>query len=151
MRESEIDRLFNRRISRRRLVELGAVAAGTSFLAACGGDSSSSASSGSIEDEPGKLSVLEWAGYEYPAYGGKGATGVLGPYVEKYGKPTYTFLTSDDQALGKARAGSKFDIVHPCVSYAKDWVDLGYVQPWDTSLLSHFSSLHPTLLEEAKG
>lgn len=151
MAESEIDRLFNRRISRRRLVQLGAVAAGTTFLAACGGDdSSSSASSGSIEDEPGNLSVLEWAGYEYPTYGGKGATGVLQPYVDKYGKPTYTFLTSDDQALGKARAGSKFDIVHPCVSYAKDWVDLGYVQPWDTSLLTNFDSLNPALVENAK-
>jgi spermidine/putrescine-binding protein len=150
MRESEIDRLFNRRISRRRFVELGALAAGTSVLAACGGDDSSGASSGSIEDEPGDLSVLEWAGYEYPTYGGKGATGVLQPYVDQNGKPTYTFLTSDDQALGKARAGSKYDLVHPCVSYVKDWVDLGYVQEWDTSLLTNFDKLNPALVENAQ-
>jgi spermidine/putrescine transport system substrate-binding protein len=147
---SEIDRLFNRRISRRRFVELGALAAGTSVLAACGGDDSSGASSGSIEDEPGDLSVLEWAGYEYPTYGGKGATGVLQPYVDQNGKPTYTFLTSDDQALGKARAGSKYDLVHPCVSYVKDWVDLGYVQEWDTSLLTNFDKLNPALVENAQ-
>ena len=49
-------------------------------------------------------------------------------------------LTSDDQALAKVRAGSTPDIVHPCVSYVKDWVDLGYVQPWDTSLLKNFDN-----------
>lgn len=150
MRESEIERLLNRPISRRRLIQLGAVAAGTSFLAACGSDESSGAAAGSIEDEAGNLTVLEWAGYEYPTYGGKGAKGVLQPYVDSYKKPTYTFLTSDDQALGKARAGSKFDIVHPCVSYVKDWVDLGYIQPWDTSLMTNFASLNPSLAEGGK-
>ena len=90
MGESEIDRLFRRKIDRGQFVKLGALAAGTTFLAACGGSDSSSSSSGSIEDEPGNLSVLEWAGYEYPTYGGKGPTGVLQPYVDKYGKPKFT-------------------------------------------------------------
>jgi spermidine/putrescine-binding protein len=144
--------IWERRLSRRRFVELGVVAAGTSFLAACGGSSSSSGSGGggSIADEPGDLSVLEWAGYEYPTYGGKGAKGVLQGYVDKYEAPKYTFLTSDDQALSKVRAGSKPDLVHPCVSYVKDWVDLGYVQPWDTSLLTNFKDLNPSLVEGGK-
>ena len=150
MGESEIDRLFRRKIDRGQFVKLGALAAGTTFLAACGGSDSSSSSSGSIEDEPGNLSVLEWAGYEYPTYGGKGATGVLQPYVDKYGKPKYTFLTSDDQALGKVRAGFKPDIVHPCVSYVQDWVNLDAVQPWDTSLLTNFDSLNPSLVKNAQ-
>jgi spermidine/putrescine transport system substrate-binding protein len=147
---SEIDRLFNRRISRRRFVELGVLAVGTSSLAACGGGGRAGGSSGSIGDEPGDLVVLEWAGYEYPAYGGKGAAGVLQPYVDSYGTPKYTFLTSDDQALGKARAGFRADIVHPCVSYVQDWVDLGYVQEWDTSLLTNFDKLNPALVENAQ-
>ena len=135
--------------SRRRFVELGMVAAGTSLLAACGGSSSEGAAgaSGSIADEPGNLSILEWAGYEYPTYGGKGPTGVLQGYVDTYKAPKYTFLTSDDQALAKARAGSTPDIVHPCVSYVKDWVDLGYIQPWDTSLLKNFGDLNPALVK----
>ena len=89
--------------------------------------------------------MLEWAGYEYPTYGGKGADGVLQPYVDSYKKPTYTFLTSDDQALGKVRGGFSPDLVHPCVSYVQDWVDLGYIQPFDTSLLTNFGDLNPSL------
>ena len=44
-------------------------------------------------------------------------TGCSKPYVDQYGKPKFTFLTSDDQALGKVRAGYSPDIVHPCVDY----------------------------------
>ena len=136
-------------INRRRFVELGMLAAGTTFLAACGGSSSDSATgvSGTIADEPGNLSVLEWAGYEYPAYGGKTPTGVLQGYVDSYKAPKYTFLTSDDQALAKVRAGFKPDIVHPCVSYVRDWVDLDAIQPWDTALLKNFGDLNPSLVK----
>lgn len=150
MAELGFGNLLGQRMSRRQAVKLGLLAAGTTFLAACGGSDSSGAASGSIEDEPGNLAVFEWAGYEYPAYGGKGAAGVLQPYVDTYGKPTYSFLTSDDQALGKVRAGFQPDIVHPCVSYVQDWVDLGYAQPWDTSLLTNFDSLNPALVENAQ-
>lgn len=52
------------------------------------------------------------------------------------GKPTHSFLTSDDRALGTVCVGLQPDIVHLCVSYVQDWVDLGYAQPWDTSLLT---------------
>lgn len=151
MTENEALGLLGRRINRRRFVELGFVAAGTTLLAACGGDEAPAPSAvGSIEEESGNLSVLEWAGYEYPAYGGEGAGGVLQPYVDAYGVPKYTFLTSDDQALGKVRAGFKPDVVHPCVSYVKDWVDLGAIQPWDPALLTNYAALNPSLAENGK-
>ena len=159
------DPILNRRFHRREFLKLGAAAAGASVLAACGSSSNQAAtpqpaaappaaapepapSRPTIDQEPGTLQVFEWAGYEYPTYGGKG--GPLQAYVDKYSKPKYTFLTSDDQALGKVRAGYKPDIVHPCVGYAKDWVTLGAVQPWDTSLIPSFKNLNPALVQNGQ-
>jgi len=148
-----------RRLGRDDFLRLGALTVGTGVLAACGAEGTPEpepAAQGTteteerppIESEPGDLNILEWAGYEYPTLGGKG--GPLQPYVDQYGKPKYAFLTSDDQALGKVRAGVTPDIVHPCVSYVKDWVDLGYIQPWDTSLMPNFKDLNPSLVKNAQ-
>jgi spermidine/putrescine-binding protein len=162
MEENGLDPISQRKIGRGDFLKLGAAAAGASVLAACGsGESSSPAEPAApaeptppaepaepakppIEDESGKLQVFEWSGYEHPTYGG------LKSYVDKYGVPKYTFLTSDDQALGKVRAGFKPDIVHPCFSYVKDWVDLGYVQPWDTSLLTNWSDVNPAFQQNGQ-
>jgi len=152
------DPILERRLGRGDFLKLGALTAGTGILAACGADdapepSGAGATTGAsepaeerppIEQEPGNLEVFEWAGYEYPAYGGKG--GVLKPYVDERGKPKFTFLTSDDQALGKVRAGYRPDIVHPCVDYVGNWVEMGVVQPWDTSLLTNFADLEEPLV-----
>lgn len=173
----EDDRIFERKLGRGEFLKLSALAAaGTSLLAACGGSEEAAApaeepasttpaattpaattpatteeaapSRPPIEEEPGDLAVFEWAGYEYPTYGGEG--GALQPYVDAYGKPSYSFLTSDDQALGKVRAGFAPDVIHPCKSYIPDWVAMEYIQPWDTSLLKNFSQLNPALVEGAK-
>src|SRR3990170_5942223 len=150
-----------KKIPRRDLLKLGAAAAGTSVLAACGGEEGPAPAEPAaaepptppepaaqerppIEGEAGDLLVFEWAGYEIPTYGG------LTEYTAKYPKPTYTFLTNDEHALSKVRAGFKPDVIHPCVSFTKDWVDLGFVQPWDTSLLTNFSRLNPNLVENAQ-
>jgi spermidine/putrescine-binding protein len=151
--------IVERRLGRGDFLKLGALTAGTGILAACGADdapepSGAGATTGAgepaaehppIEQEPGNLEVFEWAGYEYPAYGGK--DGVLKPYVDQRGKPKFTFLTSDDQALGKVRAGYRPDIVHPCVDYTGNWVEMGVVQPWDTSLLTNFGDLEDPLVQ----
>ena len=153
------DPILERRLGRGDFLKLGALTAGTGILAACGADdapepSGAGATTGAaepaeehppIEQEPGNLEVFEWAGYEYPAYGGK--DGVLKPYVDQRGKPKFTFLTSDDQALGKVRAGYRPDIVHPCVDYTGNWVEMGVVQPWDTSLLTNFADLEDPLVQ----
>src|SRR5262245_39094557 len=133
-----------RRLGRDDFLKLGAVTVGSGVLAACGAEgapepaaqdtSEQPAAAPPIEAEPGDLEVFEWAGYEYPTYGGK--NGALAPYIDQYGKPKYVFLTSDDQALGKVRAGYRPDTVHPCVDYTGQWVEMGVVQPWDTSLMS---------------
>jgi spermidine/putrescine transport system substrate-binding protein len=149
------DGINERRLDRRTFLKLGAAAGATGLLSACGassGDDDGGGDAGAqqtqrppIEQEPGNLEVFEWAGYEYPAYGGK--SGVLNPYVDQYGKPKFTFLTSDDQALGKVRAGYRPDIVHPCVDYIGNWVEMGVVQPWDPSLIPSFDELDPVLVE----
>ena len=147
-----------RRLGRDDFLRLSALTVGTGVLAACGAEDAPEPSAGGsqptptepverppIEQEPGDLEVFEWAGYEYPAYGGK--DGVLKPYVDEYGKPKFTFLTSDDQALGKVRAGYRPDMVHPCVDYTGNWVEMGVVQPWDTSLISNFADLEEPLVK----
>jgi spermidine/putrescine transport system substrate-binding protein len=144
-----------RRLGRDDFLKLGAVTVGSGVLAACGAEgapepaaqdtSEQPAAAPPIESEPGDLEVFEWAGYEYPTYGGK--NGALEPYIDQYGKPKYVFLTSDDQALGKVRAGYRPDTVHPCVDYTGQWVEMGVVQPWDTSLMSNFKDLDPVLVK----
>ena len=159
--DKDPDGILTRKLRRGDFLKLGAVAAGASVLAACGGEDEAAAPAEpaaaepaaaeptpppepavealpGIEEEDGNLQVFEWAGYEIPTYGG------LTDYIDAgYPKPQFTFLTSDDQALGKVRAGFKPDVVHPCVSYTKDWVDLGFVQPWDTSLLTNWKDVNP--------
>jgi spermidine/putrescine-binding protein len=144
-----------RRLGRGDFIKLSALTLGSGVLAACGAEGAEEpAAQGTqpqkeqhppIEQEPGDLEVFEWAGYEYPAYGGKG--GPLQPYVDKYGKPKFTFLTSDDQALGKVRAGYRPDLVHPCVDYIGNWVEMGVVQPWDPKLIPSFKDLDPVLVK----
>ena len=72
---------------------------------------------------------------------------MLQRYVDTYRKPTYTFLTSDDQALGKVRAGFTPDIIHPCVDYTGQWVELDVIQPWDPALIPNFADCLPPLVQ----
>jgi spermidine/putrescine-binding protein len=44
------------------------------------------------------------------------------------------------------RAGYRPDIVHPCVDYTGNWIEMGVVQPWDTSLLTNFGDLEEPLV-----
>jgi spermidine/putrescine-binding protein len=143
-----------RTLGRDTFLKLGAVTVGSGLLAACGAEGAPEPAAQAttekkeappIDTEPGDLEVFEWAGYEYPTYGGK--KGALSPYVDTYGKPKYVFLTSDDQAIGKVRAGYRPDTVHPCVDYTGNWVEMGVVQPWDTSLISNFKDLEPALVK----
>jgi spermidine/putrescine-binding protein len=153
---TEKDPILDRKLGRGDFLKLGALTAGSGVLAACGAEGADEEPAAQptqtakqerppIEQEPGDLEVFEWAGYEYPAYGGK--DGVLKAYVDQRGKPKFTFLTSDDHALGKVRAGYSPDIVHPCVDYIGNWVEMDAVEPWDTSLLTNFKDLQPELVQ----
>lgn len=138
---TDLDSMLLRELGRRDFLRYAAVAGGAGMLAACRRVTEPSGPEApvrpQIEEEVGDLLVFEWAGYELPA--------LWKPYQTEFPgtKPDFQFLTSDDQALSKVRAGFQMDLVHPCVGYVKDWADLGAVQPFDTSLLSNFPDLNP--------
>jgi spermidine/putrescine transport system substrate-binding protein len=144
-----------RSMDRRDFLKGAAGLGGAVLLGGCGSSSSSSSptvtSRPGINKEPGKLSILEWGGYE--ADGTKAQTyGMIAgkDYTKAYGTDiTYTYIVNDDQALEKATTGGPFDIMHPCHENIKDYVDRGLVQPWDTSLLPSFHELNPFLTQQA--
>jgi spermidine/putrescine transport system substrate-binding protein len=143
--------LFEQKLGRRDVLRLAVVVGGGSFLAACGGDDEAEPSGATeavdtqerppIEQEPGSLSILEYAGYE--------PQDLWQPYAARFPdeKPTYSFFASDQEALGKVAAGVEADLMHPCSGFIPDFVRSGKVQPWETSLLTNFSDLNPALVE----
>jgi spermidine/putrescine transport system substrate-binding protein len=154
---SDPEGITDRRLDRKTLLKLGAAAGATGILAGCGAssgsdDGGSAGNTGAeeqrppIEQEDGNLAVFEWAGYELPTYAGaKAYTGKRG-----YPKPKYTFLTSDDHALSKVRAGSTFDLVHPCIGYVQDWLNLDAIEAWDVSLMPNTKDLNPEMMKNGQ-
>ena len=79
-----------------------------------------------------------WGGYDIPE--------LLGQYQEKHGVyPDMAPYASSNDALAKVRSGFVVDVLHPCNSNAPLWVDAGVVQPIDTSKLSHWDDVIPSL------
>jgi len=145
-------------LDRRRFLASGAAALGGAVLLdACGSPSASHSTSPAkrppIGKESGRLSILEWPGYE--AHGTKAQTnGLLAGkhYTDKFGTSgiTYTYITNDDQALEKATASGPFDLMHPCHENLPDYVSRGLVQPFDTKLIPSFSQLNPFLAKKGQ-
>src|SRR5256885_212215 len=151
-------------VNRRELLAAGAALGGAVLLGGCGSSGSSGSSSSAVKTtplskrppiakEPGKLSILEWGGYE--AGGTPAQTSGMWAgtdYTKEFGKHslTYTYIVNDDQSLSKAASGGPFDIVHPCNEMLPSFVSQGLVQPWDTSLLSSFKNLNPFLVQKGQ-
>ena len=147
-------------INRRDFLATTAALGGAALVGGCGSSSSSSsakttplASRPDIAKEPGKLSILEWGGYE--AGGTPAQTSGLWagtPYTKEFGKHSivYTYIVNDDQSLNKAATGGPFDIMHPCNEMIPSFVSQGLIQPWDTSLLSSFKNLNPFLVQKGQ-
>ncbi len=144
------------RLDRRTFLAGAASLGGAALLAGCGSSSgggtgsggSSSVSRPPIGSEPGNLSIYEWQGYE--AAGTKAQTYMKVPgksYVDKYGASslTYTAFPSDDEAVNKVAAGTQFDLMHPCISYVRDWQQAGLIEPFDTKLLKNWDQLDPNV------
>jgi len=147
---SEFDALFRSEMGRRALLKYMGYATmlgGTGVLAACRSDSTPEAGGGivetpssrpPIEDEPGTLTVHEWAGFEakwlWKDYAAAG-----------YADPKFTFLTNTEGVIAKTQAGLEWDITHPENGYIQDYLNMGVLQPWDTSLIANWDSLNPVL------
>lgn len=134
-------------ITRRRALQLGAAAL-LPLAAGCGGggggsrSASSAPTHGSISDEPdGKLRVFEWQGYDHPSFK------ALKPYVTKYGKPTYTYITSPSEMVTKVRSGYDVDVMHPGIQDLPAMRAFDMIQPWDMSLIPHADDLDESFLE----
>lgn len=87
------------------------------------------------EDQP---VVFTWSGYE--------EEGLNQPYKRKYGElPNFSFFGDEEEAFAKIRAGFKPDISMPCSYKIPEWSDAGILQPIDTSRLSVWGDIIPSL------
>ena len=148
---SELDALRRTPVGRRamlRYMGYAAVVGGSGILAACrkdvtsGGTSPIPSASASVRpaigEEPGTLKAYEWAGFEVKP--------IWKSYVaEGFTEPKFSFFTNTEQALAKTAGGYTWDISHPEVGYIQDYVNLGAIQPWDTTLIPNFPQLSPLL------
>ena len=134
--------LMERRLSREDLLKLAAVAGGAGLLA--GRASVAGAALDRLTAETGRLRVLDWVGYE-----NDGGQPMFAQYVKRYpnNKPQFTHMTNEADALGKFRAGLKFDLFRPYVGWVKYFAESGLVQPWDTKLISNFKHLNPGMVK----
>ncbi|MEM7119724.1 MAG: extracellular solute-binding protein [Pseudomonadota bacterium] len=86
------------------------------------------------------LYVFDWGGYEYPEF--------YVPYAEKYGAtPAYSLFGEEEEALQKLRSGFRADVAHPCTYSTRRWRDAGVIRPIDTSRLSNYADVFPSLTD----
>jgi spermidine/putrescine transport system substrate-binding protein len=151
---SDLERLIGTSLRRREFMRYAGVALSAGVLAACKnastpavGPTASGAARPSMEQEPGGLQVFDWSGYgsgDY--YPGKEKQSLWQSYLDATGDtPKFVLFENDDAGYLKVATGAHYDVVHPCAYRFKDYVDLGAVQPWDTSLIPNYTALNPTL------
>jgi spermidine/putrescine-binding protein len=145
----QFDSVMRNEQTRRRFLRSMAAVGGMGVLAACrkdvqsggsGGPSAAASAIPPISEETGELKIHEWAGYD--------AKWLWRDYAKAgYPEPTFSFLTNTEGVIAKTAGGFYWDLTHPEVGYIQDYVDLGAIQPWDTSLISNFPNLEATLQE----
>lgn len=83
----------------------------------------------------GPFILLDWAGYEEPAY--------YAAFTEKYPnvEPERALFAEDAEGFAKAQSGFQFDLAHPCTNYWNLYVQEGLIQPIDTSRLKNWSGV----------
>jgi spermidine/putrescine transport system substrate-binding protein len=137
--------LLQRRLSRRRVIELAALAGGAGLVAGRAG--AAEAARVGLAAESGALQVLDWAGY-----GNDGGQSMFAQYVKSHpgNKPKFTYMTNEADALAKIHAGLKPDLFRPYVGWVKYFATSGLVQPWDPSLISNFKHLNPYMVKAGR-
>ena len=130
-KEDIIEQLATGQLSRRqfnqRLMALGA----TMVAMPLGARSALAASA----DHP---TVFTWEGWEVPE--------LHQPYLKKYGEsPNMAIFGDEEEAFAKMRAGFKVDLTQPCSYKVPIWKDAGIIEPMDTSRLSNWGDIIPSL------
>jgi spermidine/putrescine-binding protein len=143
----QFDAVLGNPATRRTFLKGAGMLGATGVLAACRKNVQASGSSASsaivpIDQEPGLLHVHEWAGYD--------TKWLYQDYLDEgYEQPKFSFLVNTEGALAKTAAGFQWDVTHPESGYIQDYLNMGAIQPWDTSLIPNFSKLNPVI--EATG
>ena len=128
------ERLANAEISRREASTVLA-SAGVGMATMTFGGGARAQSELPIDDT---LNVFDWGGYELPEF--------YTTYVDKYQmQPVYTLFGEEEEALQKLRGGFTADVAHPCTYSTRRWRDAGVLDPIDTSRLSNWDNVFPSL------
>jgi spermidine/putrescine transport system substrate-binding protein len=91
----------------------------------------------------GQAMYFTWGGYDIPE--------LLQEYYEKHGAlPDMAPYASESEALMRVQAGFVVDVMHPCNATIPRWIREGVLQPIDTSRLSHWNDMIPSLQEIGK-
>ena len=87
-----------------------------------------------------RLRVMDWDGYDVPAFFAEFSIAHPSVTVERQE------FAGDLAALEAFKAGQIADLVHPCANFFTRWVDAGLLQPVNPALLSHWQDLDPRLV-----
>jgi len=92
-----------------------------------------------IAGESGQLSVLDWSGYDDPAF--------WTDFKNKHPDVTVNFEigASDADIYGKIKAGSQADIFHPYTGWLQVYVDEGLVEEIDVTKLANWDKIPESL------
>lgn len=146
-------------LSRRDFIAAAGALGGAVLLGGCGdsetgaGPAATPKPQAAIGDESGKLSILEWGGYEAGGHKAQKSGLFAGtPYTKEFGADglSYTYIVNDNQSLQKSATSGPFDIMHPCIQMVPSFVEQELVQPWDPELLESIGNLDPFLLEKGQ-
>ena len=126
-----LDKMAERKISRRDINKaLAAVGVGVFSMSMMSGRATAASA-----DHP---TLFTWEGYEDP--------GLHPGYVKKYGEsPNFAFFGDEEEAFAKMRAGFKPEMTQPCSYKVPKWRDAGIIRPIDTSRLSNWPDIVPSL------
>ena len=129
--EDIVEQLATGQMSRRKfnqsLMALGA----TMVMMPVGSRSAFAAS----DDHP---TVFTWEGWDVPE--------LHQSYLAKHGEsPNMAIFGDEEEAFAKMRAGFKVDLTQPCTYKVPIWKDAGILEPIDTSRLSNWGDLIPSL------
>ena len=87
------------------------------------------------DDHP---TVFTWEGWDVPE--------LHQPYLAKHGEsPNMAIFGDEEEAFAKMRAGFKVDLTQPCTYKVPIWKDAGILDPIDTSRLSTWDDIIPSL------
>lgn len=89
----------------------------------------------------GHATVFTWGGFDVPE--------LYQDYVETHGDlPDFAIFGAPEDGLTRLRSGFAADLIHPCMGDIPRWRSTGLFQPIDTSRLSNWPDVIPSLYQE---